>query len=673
MKSARRRFERHLHKIVGAWLAGPFDRDRVVARAASDGLASFLSTPEKVTAFWNKCQSQILDYAIEAIQETPDTLSDERSTTKEDAETKYFRVVTASLSLVLGLLQRIEPSNLEKQQEHYDEYFAEDNIWKAITFNDATVRKTVCQLLFASIDRKLPYAGSSKVKQAIITGGLKTNHLGSALEYVRALTKMTQVYPDVWNSSKPPADPKSPLSRLQAFIAKGSQGSRSRFWEYLDQLLSILPAHLITPEVASRFMTSLKAGITNRDEPRTNTSLAWKCFIDTAKRLLTSLPETDQLAFVEGHLFPLLEQFLFSVSEKTAAIPLGPNAISILVEAYISIVQAAPNVVAASLEEWDRLGRVLGPKMYASLPEVSRDFHQSQEKVAEEGRRWFSVVGQIEEKLSNTPELPDHTLVPSAALINKCVALLESRNLKPYGMARVLEFALSTAPAAFAGEAAKEVSAFLLKLSKEDAAKAVASPSSRYLLSCIHLIGAISDDFVPIWASWTKAILALPPSTARDSALASLISRDTGSSLARKDEEMQGHLVAQSISVIKGETESWEVFEAVITYQSLTEESCRKLLQQLVRILEEEPEHTENALTALETIAKDRPDLFSQDEETHLALVAQLLGLSEIENASVSSKATAIRSLLDNHVDGKLPVINIIQSNLERAGPQSLG
>ncbi|KAH6894594.1 hypothetical protein B0T10DRAFT_257700 [Thelonectria olida] len=672
MKSARRRFERHIPKIVGAWLAGPFDRDRVVARAASDGLTSFLSTPEKVSAFWNKCQSQILDYAIEAIQETKDTLSDERSTTAEDAEAKYFRVVTASLSLVLGLLQRVDPSNLEKHQERYDEYFAEENVWKAITFNDSAVRKTVCQLLFASIDRKLPYAGSSKVKQAIITGGLKTNQLGSALEYVRALTKMTQAYPDVWASSKSPADPKSPLSRLQGFIAKGSQGSQPRFWEYLDQLLSILPADLITPEVASRFMTSLKAGITNRDEPRTNTSPAWKCFIDTAKRLLNSLPAVDQLPFVQEHLFPLIEQFLFSVSEKTAAIPLGPNAISVLVEAYIAIVQAAPNVVAASPEEWDRLATVFCAKISGSLPEVSRDYHQSQEKIAEEGRRWFSLVGQVEDKLLVTPELPDHTIAPSGKLIAKSISLLETRNLKPYGAARILEYALSTAPRLFSGEAAEKVSTFLLSLSEEDAAKAVASPSSRYLLSCIHLLGAISDGLAPIWASWIKAILELPLSAARDSALASLISRDTGSSLAQKDEALQGHLVAQSVSVVKSEAESWEVFEAAITYQSLTEASCRELLQQLIQILEKEPQHTENALKALEIIAKDRPNLFAQDEEIHTALVAQLLSLSETENPSISSKATAIRSLLDTHGNGKLPVLGIIQSNLERAGPQSL-
>ncbi|EEU41435.1 uncharacterized protein NECHADRAFT_46064 [Fusarium vanettenii 77-13-4] len=673
MKSARKRFERHLPKVVAAWLAGLYDRDRVVSRAASDGLTSFLSTPEKVLAFWNKCQAQILDFAIEAIQETKDTLSDERSTTPEDSEAKYFRVVTASLSLVLGLLQRVEPSNLEKQQSRYDDYFGEESVWKTITFNDSSVRKTVCQLLFASIERKLPYADSTKVKQAFITGGLKTNQAGSALEYVRALTKLTQVYPDVWSSSKAPSDSKSPLGRLQAFITKGSQGSPPKFWECLDQLLSVLPTDLINAEVASQFLTSLKSGITHRDEPRTNTSFAWKCYIDTAKRLLSSLPSDDQLPFVQEHLFPLIEQFLFSVSEKTPAIPLGPNAVSVLVEAYVATVQASPPVISASEEEWNRLASIFCAKISGSLPEVSREYQQSQDKIAEEGRRWFSLVGQIEDKILELAQgIPDHTADPSLKVITQSISLLESRNLKPYGAARILEFALSTAPRLFHGEGAKKLSRFLSSIVEQDATKAVASPSSRYLLSCLHLLGSVSTEFAPIWNSWAEAVLDLESETDQNSALASLISNDRGAILAKGNMELQKHIIGQATLLALGGSTSWELLEAAVTYQTLTDTNYRELIQTLVEILEKEPTQTEPTLQALEIAAKGRPELFSRDEHVHTTLLALLLGLSELDNTHVASKATAIRTLLDSHSSGKLPVVAVIQANLDRAGPQSL-
>ncbi|KAF5019395.1 hypothetical protein F66182_8595 [Fusarium sp. NRRL 66182] len=673
MKSARKRFERHLPKIVGAWLAGLYDRDRVVARAASDGLTSFLNTPEKVLAFWNKCQAPILDYAIGAIQETQDTLSDERSTTPEDAEAKYFRVVTASLSLVLGLLQRVEPSNVEKLQSRYDDYFAEENVWRTITFDDSAVRKTVCQLLFASIDRKLPYAEDARAKQAFITGGLKTNQAGSALEYVRALTKLTQSYPDVWSSGKVSSGPKSPLGRLQAFISRGSQGSPSKFWEYLDQLLMVLPSDLLTPEVTSQFLTSLKSGITHRDEPRTNTSFAWKCFIDTAKRLLKGLPSDNQLPFVQEHLFPLIEQYLFSVSERPVAIPLGPNAISILVEAYIATVQSSPPVVSASEEEWNRLASIFCAKISGSLPEVSREYQQSQDKIAEEGRRWFGLVGQIEDRIIELAEgIPDHTAEPSLKAITQSITLLESRNLKPYGAARIIEYALSMSPRLFHGEGSQKLAAFLTSMVQDDAAKAVASPSSRYLFSSLHLLGSVSTQFAPIWNSWVEAVLDLPSDTMRDSALASLISNDRGAVLAKGNMDLQKHIIGQAVLLAIGNAHDWELLEAAVTYQTLTDSNYRELIQSLVEILEKEPQKAEPTLQALEVVAKGRPELFSRDERVHTTLVALLLGLSELEDTGISSKATAIRTLLDTHTNGKLPVVAVVQANLERAGTQSL-
>ncbi|CAM1503221.1 Fc.00g079970.m01.CDS01 [Cosmosporella sp. VM-42] len=676
MKSTRKRIERHIPKIVGTWLAGLYDRDRVVARAASDGLASLLTTPEKVVSFWDKCQAQILDYAMEAIQETKETLSDERSTTEEDAEAKYFRVVTASLSLVLGLLQKLDDSAIEKFRSRYDDYFGDENVWKSITLKDSFVRKTVCQLLFATLDRKLPYADSNRVKQAIVTGGLKANQSGSALEYVRALTKLTQAHPDIWSTSKSPSDPKSPPARLQAFIAKGSQGSPPRFWGYLDQLLAVLPSELTTFEFASRLLTSLKAGITHREEPRTNTSLAWKCYIDTAKRLLQSLPANDQLSFVQEHFFPLIEQFLFSISDKPSPIPLGPNAISVFVEVYIATVKSAPPVVTASAEEWGRLASVFCAKISGSLPEVSREYQQSQDKIGEEGRRWFGLVGQIEEKvLQLGQEVPDQTAVPSNKILSQTITLLESRNLKPFGAARILEYALSTAPRLFVDGAAKRVSDFLLGLVDDSASQAVESTSSRYLLSCVHLLSAIPDNeqaYTAVWSSWTRAVLDLPPGPTRDSALAALISRDSGSALARKDEHVQNSITAQARALAGGDTGSWDLFEAAVTYQSLTEANHQELVRQLVEGLDKGPQKDGSDLKALELAVKGKPELVSQDEAIHTALIAHLLSLSEIGNPAVSSKAIAIRSLLETHSDGKLPVVGIIQSNLERAGSQSL-
>ncbi|KAK5991474.1 E3 ubiquitin-protein ligase listerin [Cladobotryum mycophilum] len=677
MKSARKRMERYLPKIVGAWLAGLYDRDRSAARAANDGLASFLNTPEKVSAFWKKCQGQILDYAIDAIKETEDTLSDERSTTKEDAEAKYLRVITASLSLVLGLLQRLEEGDINRLSDRYDDYFSEETVWKSITFNESSVRKTVCHLLIVCLDRKLPYADTTQARQAILTGGLKTTQSGSALDYVRALTKLTQQNPDLWVPS--PKEKKPAISRLQQFITKGSQGCAAKYWEFLDQLLSILPEDQLRDRcTASDFLSALKSGITNREEPRTNTSMAWKCYVDTAKRLVKILSDDDKLIFVKEQLFPLFDQFLFSVSDKPTAIPLGPNSITIFVEAHLAILQSTPSLVSASEEEWNRLADLLCTKISGSLPEVSREYQSSQDKISEEGRRWFALVGEIHKRLADVGEvLPDQTSSPSNRIITHCISILESRNMKPFSAARILEYALSTSQHLFVAETGQKISSFLLTAAKESMEKVVQSASSRPLLSCLRILSIIPSqekDYEKVWGAWVEAALDFSDGPTRATALTSLVSQEKGSRFGQDNTRLQESIISQSIETVKGEANSWELLVAAVTYHALTDDSCQKLAHNLLEMLEKQTEFLETSLRALETVAKGRPRLFTQDEALHTALVAKLLGLSEITDGAVSSKALAIRTLLDGSSSSSstLPVIGIIQSNLERAGPQSL-
>lgn len=677
MKSARKRMERHVPKVVGAWLSGLYDRDRGVARAANDGLSSFLTTPEKVAAFWSKCQAQILDYATQAAQETQDTLSDERSTTVEDAEAKYFRVITASLSLVLGLLQ-LDDGGVEKSRQKYDDYFAEEVVWKSITFKEQQVRKTVCQLLFACLERQLPYAESTKVRQAFVTGGLKTNQSGSALEYVRALTKLTQHSPSIWAAS--PGDKKPPFTRLQSFIAKGSQGSPPKFWECLDQLLDLIPTDVLTLEASASLLSSLKSGITSREEPRTNTSFSWKCYVDAARRCLKALSEDDQLALAREHLFPLFEQFLLSISEKQTSIPLGPNALSVFVEIQIGLMQSSSHLVEASAGEWVRLGAIFCANISGSLPEVSKEYQASQTKIGEEGRRWFGLVGLIHGKLQElNSNLPDQTTAPSTQVITQCIQLLESRNMKPFGAAQALEYALSTSPHLFEAEAGDRLAGFLLSAAKEDMDMVVRSASSRSLLSCLRIFGTIPgrhDDYSAVWQAWAQATLDLASSAPRNLAITGLVSQEKAASIAQNTPRLQEAVFSQTREAVAAigddQGNSRELLEAAIMHEALDTATSRKIASDMVTLLAKEPHHAEHVLKILEIIAKRRPELFSRQETIHTELVAQLLALSEVGDSTLSPRAARIRSLLDGQGQGTLPAVEIIQSNLERVGPQSL-
>ncbi|EQL03826.1 C3HC4 type (RING finger) zinc finger containing protein [Ophiocordyceps sinensis CO18] len=670
MKSARKRMERHIPNIVGAWLSGLYDRDRVVVRTAQDSLSSFLNTPEKLSAFWSKCQPPILDYAIEAAQETRDTLSDERTTTAEDADAKYFRVIAASLSLVLSLLQ-LDTGVNEKSRPKLDAFFADEVVWKCITFNDSQVRKVTCQLLFMCIERHLPYTESAKTKQAFITGGLKTNQSGSALEYVRALTKLTQHCPDVWAASS--GEKKTPFSRLQAFIAKGSQGSPAKFWECLDQLLASIPNDHLTLEEASDLMSSLQSGITSRDEPRTNTSFSWKCHVDTAHRCLNALSGDDQLALTKQHLFPLLEQFLFPVSEKPTSISLGPNAITILVDIHVGLVQASRRLAESVAGEWARLGTLLCKDISASLPEVSKEFQASQVKVGEQGRRWFGLVGSIHSKSQELNGDLDNTSGPSTQIVLDCITLLENRNLKPYGAAQALEYALSTSPHLFTKETGESLARFL-RLAAKGMEKVIGSPSSRNLFSCLNILGTIpglQGDYESLWSLWTQASLDLSAKESRNAALAQLVSQENAAPLAKNFPKIQELVRSQIMEAIETEENATEgnartFFKAAIVNEALDSDTSRHVGGEMVALLGKDTQHSESILDLLEAMAKRQPKLFCQQEAIHTDLVAQLLSLSEVGDNSISPRAARVRSLLDGHGDGTLPVVEIIQYQIWR-------
>ena len=76
-----------------------------MARAASDALQKSFTTVEKRKALWKLYQKALIDYVEDAATiQSAQTLSDERSTSPDDAEAKHVRVVASALSVFKTLL-----------------------------------------------------------------------------------------------------------------------------------------------------------------------------------------------------------------------------------------------------------------------------------------------------------------------------------------------------------------------------------------------------------------------------------------------------------------------------------------------------------------------------------------------------------------------------------------
>lgn len=675
LKSARRRMEKNIPKIAGVWLAGTFDREKPVARAATDGLATFLTTEDKITQFWKKCQSQVLQFATDAIVETPDTLSDERSTKPEDAEAKYYRVIAACFSLVLGLLQRLPKEDTDKFETEYETFFSAgpgNSVWSFATAEDSRVRKNVYQLLLWCMEQRedLLRPHISQIANVLTSSALKKSQLGSAMELVAVLAKLTQLHQDTWGTKK------SPLARLRVFVEKGSQGSSGTFWQTMDKLLASIPLETVTVETTSEFLKSFRTGITRREEPRANAPFAWMCYLNILARLVHQLDSTSRVKVVSTDLLPLTEQYLFS-TDRLGEWLTGID-VSLLSRAYrVAARSADVQVRDACAKDWNRLADAMVARLSNSLPEVSKDFEASQNRTADDGKRWFSLVGAIHSgliefsKQPNGQEIPDYTQDASWTIIRGAADLLKRRNYKPFGAASILHSALKSTPHLFALHEASPWGSLLPVGSSEEMAKLLTSPSALHVISSVVVLGQQkADDFQSLWSATIQCLLQQGEIPQANAYVAKLISDPASKDLARGNTDLQQYLEKTMLSCAQSGLGSWELFDAALVWDVLSDASLQTLATSTVDILSSDKE---SSLKSVEIMLRRKPTIFSADEELHLALVTKLLGLMEIDDASVSSRAQKLQFLLEKHGDSQPSVLNIVQANLEHPGLESLG
>jgi hypothetical protein len=143
-----------MSKCVAAWLCGLYDTDRSVVEATQNSLRLVFKTNAKIQNIRPLYQRQILEYCAAAIQnETPLTLSDERTISPDDAATKYSRLVSTCAALVGSLMSNLKPEDVAKYRESYDALLGDKKIWELGLHEDASIRRSVHRLLRTCLEK----------------------------------------------------------------------------------------------------------------------------------------------------------------------------------------------------------------------------------------------------------------------------------------------------------------------------------------------------------------------------------------------------------------------------------------------------------------------------------------------------------------------------------------
>lgn len=676
LKSAKKRMEKHLSKVAGAWLAGTFDADKAVVRTASQGLATFLNTEDKVLLFWKKCQPQILHYANEAVVETPHTLSDARLTKPEDAETKFYRVISCSFSLVVSLLQKLSRPDTEKYDVEYQTFFASAIGSRACTFataEDSRVRKTVYELLLFSLEKRqeLLQPHLAKIRKVLVSDALKKPQIGSAVELLAVLIEMTRIDGEFWGSKD------SPYTKLRPFVEKGSQLGPPSFWQGLDKLLATLPSTQVAPDIVSEFLKSLRAGISRRDEARSNGPHAWACYLNATFRLSQHF-ESDPVTrsnIIAQNVSPLTRHYVLSDDRQGEWS--GGVDVPTLCRAYkLAAVPSDELLMGALATEWKELANALISRLSNSLPEVSKEFEVSQKKIVEDGKRWFSVVTAISRSLTTPTSqpgsyVPDYTVGPTCSLIREAAGILRRRNLKPFGVATILMSALQQTPQLFDPELSGSWSSLLPLQSDEDMAMLLSSPSAEIVITCV--VVALEGDVAGATSEWctTMRLLLHQKQNYKTAGLvAKMISSNAAKTLVQGLEELQDYLEDSMTSTIQGGAGAWELFDTTLQWDALNASGLHKVASNAVQASDDGAAPNPRAI---ECLVKRKPAVFSEDETLHLTLVTKLLAMMEVEDSTAASQAKQLHDLLSGQASDRPSVLTIVHENLERPGPNSLG
>ena len=637
---AGKRIAAHLPKVIGAWLAGAYDSDRSVARTAQDSIVAAFTSDEKRRALWRIYKNALVEYAKDAILvQTTKTLSDERSTTPDDAEAKYVRVVGTAMQMLSQVIKINFHASQNLDQTEIDQSLknivGDKKLWEYSSHQDPTLRRAACNLVRICADVLGPELDWTTLSACFVGKGLHSSQLGSSRQFSEALHTLTAAHPSIWTTDYTSKTPAS--KRLTQYLRKGSQRGPIEYWSDIKALIEKIPVatwvtfsddEKIALDSSITLLESLQMGINSNEEPRQNLEAAWSTYVDISFWALRFLGDTQsRSALLETGVVPLLAQFVTSDPRKNAwNMPSFCNA---KISASILTQIVRQELLALFENTWASLCQSLSDNMKLSLPESSKEFSSSQESVIAQARRLCQLRSLMLEGQSTDSRrslVADVVRTSDERLTETAIEILKGRNGKPYGAAYVLEVITRDSPS-------PSLDLFL----ESDAVDLLTSPSAEYLVS---LLQRDNRDLAQVLTT----LIAKPDNPNATKALKTLLG-SMPESPALQNPRIESFLVDQVRSHLESDS-AHQIIGALLrnsklALSALHEKCCQQLLTQLSPDTEVRSQHS--ALRFLRALLSDRTQnisLFNGDIGS--LLLTKLLLLSDSNDAETVELATSL-------------------------------
>jgi hypothetical protein len=662
-------------KIAGPWLAGVFDSDKAAANAARDSLGLVFNTPEKIHGVRRTFHQSIAEYCKDAaLNETVQTLSDERTISKDDAQTTYARVVSTSISLITSMLNNLSPEEIAQQQDLYDELL-DNKIWDFVNYADTNVRRSMHRLVRSCIHNQ-PSLISSHLKAistAYIYKGLPSDQMGSSLDFVQTLEHLTSIHTSIWTEAY--SGKKSAASRLRSLLKHGSQAGPAEFWPTLENIVRKIPGEVLpsTYDEVADLLANARVGVSKRED-RFNASHSWQTYATIADASSRNLSEADQDKLTENYVMPVIKQYVLPQPETSDWSITGAKPASVV--AKVAQVHRLPSVLERELPT---LVEHLIEQIKLSQPEQSKDFDKSQRDVAASGERWAALQREL---TNGGHDLPDSLRTAFVAqdkrLINECFALLTSRGGKPYGAAATVNELLKSCGDLLRSDS--EILRAVSSFAEKDLPELLFTPSQNHLAYSLYTLASESSFDSTFESVMTCVSEADAEVSSKELLCKTLFNRQTPEravKLAQNSTKLQTLIVNLSTPSDNGKIACPRLLADLLPVQVVSKNTATSILNALNNSLARE-DVPKDTLASFDHIASPSKGALSElllgTSANTDELMTSLLRLEKSPDDDVADLASKLSSKLSlaGKSDGSADKFSVVRQNLEEVSDRSL-
>ena len=446
----------------------------------------------------------------------------------------------------------------------------------------------------------------------LLTVGLQKDHRGSAIDYVRAVVRLSETLPTVWTTDYHGTAKKSASNRFRQFLRKGSQGGAAEFWTNITALLKVMPRDVLLPhqldeppgrtsdnnEAPSQtVLEALREGVTQKDELRTSSTSAWNAYLSACDIAISTGEKFASPQFVRSSIFPLIHQYVRPSPGSSQWTVAGLQQQDVCVRACKIAIRQSPEV---SEEEWLLISSKIVEDVQISSPEQSKDHSRSQDLVSTEAVRWYHLQAVLVNDSAVTSMIPTIKRVAAQEIV-AAISVLTARNGKPYGSATILQTALELIPNIVLSDAQAKTA--LIAFSNQQIPRLITSPSAPHLIRLLDLTGSLVDA-VKVYTDCMQAVERCSESPAKHVALKNLLSSPglaNAGLLSSTTNNILSRVIDQAVA--EDDEQSWSLLMAAMGNASVPKSITEDVLTRLVDGLS--IEHIGRAnLHGLELIAK---------------------------------------------------------------------